>query len=176
MRHHERLLETQENQAILEDGQPKHLPKPRANLQAEAEQLAWQISDHYGTANPTEHNTTQDRRSCDTLSPAAAVTVSITRTISHRWAEEKCNLTDDCFTHERNKLAAHRAIATKAEQHASWPGAHVRTLEVQTPIALHGDRSLPWNSMVHCTRWLVSVGAEAAPAVRVETPVMIDDY
>ena len=40
VRHQQRLLETQENQACLEHEEPQYLPKPRAILQTEAEQLA----------------------------------------------------------------------------------------------------------------------------------------
>ena len=55
VRHHRRLLDTRENRAFLEDGQPSHLPKPSA-IATKAEQLAWRISDHGGTANDTVHN------------------------------------------------------------------------------------------------------------------------
>ena len=45
--------------------------------------------------------TTHNRRPCATHSPAASELVSITRTISNCWAEEKCDITDDCLIQEK---------------------------------------------------------------------------
>ena len=70
---------------------------------------------------------TQNRRSCETLSPAAPELVAITWTISNRRAEEKCDITDNCLTQEMNQLATHRAIATHAEQLAWRSSDHCRT-------------------------------------------------
>ena len=97
----------------------------------------------FETAN---HVTTPNRRFCETLSPAAPELVSIARTISNCWSEEKCDITNDCLTQE---IAAHRAIATKAKQLA-WrtpPYAtarpHVQPLEVQTLVVTRSKPGPP---------------------------------
>jgi len=78
---------------------PCRLPSPSAGRQR-----AWCVHDHCGTASSIEHHTSQNQRSCETLSPAASELVSTTRTISNCWAEEKCDITDNCLKHEESKL------------------------------------------------------------------------
>ena len=112
VRHHKRLLETRENEAFPEDGQPKHLPKPRAS---EAEQLTVRINDHCGT-------TTQNRRSCGTHSPAASKLVSITRTIS--------DCLDDFLT-TRNRAPDRHGIPWQSGTAMALHGTLVNTLACQ---------------------------------------------